>query len=1035
MMRGATIVVGLLLIGSCAMPAEADPNARRALKTANGLLERGLAAEAIPEYRAAIDGLERRDALNEARYGLALSLFRTGAHDATLEALGQIDEESPFDFSADAALLRAHALHRTGRYEDAADAFVLFTEAVPDHGGWASAAALAVECASRAGDHRQAVRLVRRFEDRLGDSDAGRRAVFFAAVSQSARGRHADAATSFERLARGDAADPLTDQAMLRLARSLERLGRRGEALRRYESASRSASVGVRRDAVIGLASMLREGGEAERAGEMLAALRKEAPDHRPERVSLELGLTELDLGRPDTASALFDRIEKTTALLDDAAYWRARAESESGEHRLAARRLARAIESFPESPLRPRMLYDLGVALDQAGEDGAARDAFVSFREAYPEHALAPEALHAEATLLLDAGDLDGAADRAAAMLGAHADHPRALETAFVLGEAEYRRGRTGRAAEVFAGLLVLAESSPDRDPGLVARTRYRLGMSLHAEGRDEEATPHLRAVIDGEGTEARFAPALGALGDAAFAAGDWGEAVEFLGTYLLTKTGETARRDDAAMRLGLALARLDRHGDALDVFDELASGGGAHAVHASFEAGQCLVAMGREGEAEARFERVLSEHAGSRFEGHALRYLGSIAMQRGDSAGAEAFLARAGEHLGTDPSVVVDRVRALLELGRASDAVDVLGSRERGEPPERSGWRVVALARDGRHRDAVRALEALDPEGIDASLLAMAEFEASRSLRAVGRDGDAEGIFRRLAGSGEGVASHSAVELASILSEREAFDEARTVLAACLGSSDLPDALCRSAVYRSAWASHRLGDHEAVIALLDPERRRCDLGPTTPSAELLYGEALLATGRPREAAVRFAIVTERFGDTDEASTALLRLGDSHAAAQSWGESRRAYSAFLRSHAESPLWFRARFGLGWSVENGGDPEAAIEHYRLVTDEHRGGTAARAQFQIGECLFALGRHDEAVRELLRVDILYAEPEWSAAAVYEAGRCFEAMGKVGEARAQYRDVAERFGESDWARAAGERLAALRRGRVPGRGGDG
>jgi TolA-binding protein len=219
----------------------------------------------------------------------------------------------------------------------------------------------------------------------------------------------------------------------------------------------------------------------------------------------------------------------------------------------------------------------------------------------------------------------------------------------------------------------------------------------------------------------------------------------------------------------------------------------------------------MGREDDAAARFQRLLDEHPGSRYEGHALRHLGSIAMRRGDSADAESYLARAGTHFGDDGSLDIERVRALLELGRSEEALEVLGSRSRNEP--------------------------------------------------------------------------------------------------------------------------------------------------------------------------------------------------------------------------------RFGLGWSVENGGDPEAAIEHYRLVTDEHRGGTAARAQFQIGECLFALGRHDEAVRELLRVDILYAEPEWSAAAVYEAGRCFEAMGKVGEARAQYRDVAERFGESDWARAAGERLAALRRGRVPGRGGDG
>lgn len=118
-----------------------------------------------------------------------------------------------------------------------------------------------------------------------------------------------------------------------------------------------------------------------------------------------------------------------------------------------------------------------------------------------------------------------------------------------------------------------------------------------------------------------------------------------------------------------------------------------------------------------------------------------------------------------------------------------------------------------------------------------------------------------------------------------------------------------------------------------------------------------------------------------------------------------------------------AEFGVGWALENSGKPREAMPHYKAVTDKHKGDTAARAQFQLGECLFALKEHEEAVRELLRVDILHASPTWSAAALYEAGRCFEAMGKVGEARAQYRAVRERFAESDWATAAGERLAAI------------
>ena len=110
--------------------------------------------------------------------------------------------------------------------------------------------------------------------------------------------------------------------------------------------------------------------------------------------------------------------------------------------------------------------------------------------------------------------------------------------------------------------------------------------------------------------------------------------------------------------------------------------------------------------------------------------------------------------------------------------------------------------------------------------------------------------------------------------------------------------------------------------------------------------------------------------------------------------------------------------------------EEAITAYTLIAA--RNPKNARAQFQIGECLFAGKKHDEAARELLKVDILYAYPEWSAAALYEAGRCFEALGQTVEARQQFTAVVERFEKSRWARLAQERLAVTTAGSLPGHG---
>ena len=82
-----------------------------------------------------------------------------------------------------------------------------------------------------------------------------------------------------------------------------------------------------------------------------------------------------------------------------------------------------------------------------------------------------------------------------------------------------------------------------------------------------------------------------------------------------------------------------------------------------------------------------------------------------------------------------------------------------------------------------------------------------------------------------------------------------------------------------------------------------------------------------------------------------------------------------------------------------------------------------------QCLFAKKQCEEAARELLKVDILYAYPEWSAAALYEAGRCFEALGKPVEARAQYATVVEKHDKTKGAELANQRLPKLKDGGLP------
>ena len=67
--------------------------------------------------------------------------------------------------------------------------------------------------------------------------------------------------------------------------------------------------------------------------------------------------------------------------------------------------------------------------------------------------------------------------------------------------------------------------------------------------------------------------------------------------------------------------------------------------------------------------------------------------------------------------------------------------------------------------------------------------------------------------------------------------------------------------------------------------------------------------------------------------------------------------------------------------------------------------------------------EQAIREFLRVDVLYDYPEWSAAALYEAGQCFIALRRLEDARQQFELVAENHTDTSWGHLAQQRLDSM------------
>lgn len=1001
----------------------------RSLRTAHGLLGRGLHAQAIPEYQDALAAITDPEQRLEALYGLGVALARTGQPEPALEALQEVSAATGARYAADASALCVELLAAGGKFAAAADTAERFFAEHPEHQANAALAAIAIESRQRAGQPRQAIRLFDQQADRLRRvPSVGQRAALYAGVAAGSLGEHDRATAIFRELAQ-TAVDPsIAEQARLRLGTELFSQRLYPPAVEALRAASKAATPLTQNHADMSLGMALRLAGEPAESVGVLRQIRERAPQFEPARIMFELGVAQLEAGdAAESRRSLEQAIQRTDAETTprseqpskrstSARYWLARAELADGATAAGVDRLAKLLASSSGAvPAEAR--FELAAGLEELGARAEAIEAYGLFRREHPRHAAAPNALYAESALSLDVGDLDRARELAVEFVDRHSDSAMVPAASFIAGESLYRDGVHAEATEWFNSAV-----SDALDPELRARSGYRLGMSLHQMGEDDSAEPHLLSAAE----NGRFPPALKALGDIATARQQWSAAEAWYAAFLAGATSiPTTVEADAMLRRGIALARLGEPERAAPLLRRVlghdAEAGEvlpAQREHARFELGQALLTIGDLEEARELLEQS-SAVADSRFAPFALRHLAWIESAEGNASAAADFMARASD---AGVGAETDLARAFVAAGRPGDALSALDGVEGSEA---EAWRIIALSASGEHEVATRRFDVARLGSLTDDLARLVRYHAARSHNEVGAIDEAVELFERVRADAarDPISSHASVELAVLLAAQGDRAAAEPILVEILASRALPADLCSVATYQLAWLLSTRGAHDGVRDLLMPNGRTCELGEYNARADLLLGIAYHSLGQPALASERLERAVRNLEAAEERSDALLRLGESYATEQRWADSARALADHAERYADDPLWFRARFGLGWAIENGGDPQRAIQHYQAVTERHAGATAARAQFQIGQCYFALGEHERAIRELLRVDILHAEPQWSAAALYEAGRCFEALNKPGEARAQYRDVVARFGESAWAPAARERLAAL------------
>lgn len=1047
------VAIGVVLLATMSVAADTPEN-KRTLEpalhdylSANGLLNRGLYDLATAEYRKFLSKHAGHDKAPLAHYGLGVCLFRTKQYEAATEQLAPLHKKSKFEFAAEVGTMLGQC-HLIGKYHArAAKVFNKIVKRHSDHNLAGDAAAGLAEALYLDGNYKAAVKVCERYEDGAYGDRLLERVYFFHGLSLMARNNFADAAQRFDELLERFAKGPFADQSSLLLAQCYQHADATEKAIGQYRKIVERETSRYHRDGLLGLGTLLQQQGEHEEAGTFLDQLLKQSPEKSMlAKAQFQRGLAWFDQNEFERAFEILQSVAADSGDLGDrASYWMGKCKLRSGDPRQAAKRLGDAIERFPDSSLIAEMIYDRAIALVRDDRLEAATGVLETFRSRFPDHALTADALQLLASVEHQRLNFDNSLTFCREFIERFSTHELASSVSFVLAENQFLADQIDESVESYRSFLSQFPDNPQ-----VGRAKFRLGTALYRLDRFDPAVAFLTEAANAAQEEPHFQSAWLALGDIYFQRNEWSDARRCLSEYL-SNGSDVPSADDALLKLGLSHQRQEQLEPAIEAYDRLIDQfqQSTHHNQAVFERGQALVALDRLDEAVTAFEAVLAVDAKSRFAPYALNHLAAIATQRKDFAAASrlfdrtAQVAKAGD-MQTD--AMFQEAQALMsarQFGAAHTAYDefLSDNGSSAHAPVARAQRAIALARQDQYADAVKAIEALngaDLAKLDAALRSAVHYEKAWCLRELGRDDEATQTYRTLLDlAPEGnISVHALVELSGIEINAERFEQAAELLRRFMdiiesNPDSVSNELREQATYRLGVAAFELGQLQEAADEFESFAEHFPDSSLAASAAFYGGEACFLLNRHEQAVKHLVRVAEDFKDDPVYGPSLLRLGESLGALQRWARSERVFTLYVEQFSDAEHWYQAQFGMGWARENQKRHEEAISAYRAVTARHTGATAARAQFQIGECLFAKNKYDQAVREFLKVDILYAYPEWSAAALYEAAQCFQKLGKVVESRAHYKLVLDKHKDTRWAELASQRISETAATGLPGR----
>jgi cellulose synthase operon protein C len=244
-------------------------------------------------------------------------------------------------------------------------------------------------------------------------------------------------------------------------------------------------------------------------------------------------------------------------------------------------------------------------------------------------------------------------------------------------------------------------------------------------------------------------------------------------------------------------------------------------------------------------------------------------------------------------------------------------------------------------------------------------------------------------------------------------------------------PDSLQRllpAVLYRLGRTQVELKDWQSGIVTLDRLLTEFPENPYRREAQYLRAECALQRGDAAAALSGFsALLSEKPAATDQEgwiSTVRLKQIESWIALKRWKEALEGALAMKRLRAvNDPPSAELEFACGQALIGLARlDEARAAFDRVIDSTGKGDLGAHALLMRGEAYFHQDKFHEALRDFLKVDILYKAPRWQAAALLEAGKVYERLDQWADAAETYGRLLARFPKEAPASEAGRRQAA-------------